>query len=130
MHIAIMANPPTTAPAIAPLGVPELDFGVGVGLARIEGNGCGVCEGVGVLHAGGPMATRFEVVDCWLCDSVNCRRSLSTMRYAELRNGMPKSGMSFVLLPWRLLINTSTSVELDGYPCPSELISISGTMSW
>ncbi len=130
MHIAIVAKPPTTAPAIAPLGVPELALGVGVGFARTEGKGFGVGEGVGVLQTGGPMETRFEVMDCWLCDSVNCCWSLSTMRYAELRNGMPKRGMSFVLTPWRLLIKTSTSMELDGYSCPSELISTSGITSW
>lgn len=126
------ARPPTTAPAIAPVGVLELGFGVGitVGLAMTEGKGCDVCEGAGGLQAGGPMATRFEVVDCWLCDSVNCCLSLSTMRYAELRNGRPKSGISFRLMAWRLLITTSASVELDGYSCPSEFISISGTTSW
>lgn len=133
MQIAIMAKPPTTAPAIAPLGVlEELDLGVGVGLpARTEGKGFGVGGDVaGVLQAGGPMTTRLEVVDCWLWDSVNCYRSLSTMRYAELRNGMPKRGMSFALTPWRLLIRTSTSVELDRYSWPSGLISTSGTTSW
>ena len=132
MHIAITTRPPTTAPAIAPLGVPELGFGVEikVGLARTEGKGCDVREGAGVLQAGGPMATRFEVVDCPLCDSVNCCLSLSTIRYAELRNGRPKSGISFTLMACRLLIKTSTSVEPDGYSCPSELILISGTTSW
>ena len=114
MQIAIVAKPPTTAPAIAPLGISELDFGLKVGLARTEGKGCNVGEGAGVLQAGGPMGMSFEVVDCWLRDRVNRCWSLSTMRYAELRNGMPKRGMSFVLAPWRLLIKTSTSVESDG----------------
>ena len=129
--MAIMARPPMTAPAIAPLGVLELGFGVGikVGRARTEGEGCNVGEEARVLQAGGPMATRFEVVDCRLCDSVNCCLSLSTIRYTELRNGRPKSGISFVLTPWRLLIKTSTIVEFDGYSCPSELISMSGTTS-
>lgn len=72
MHRAIIAKPPTTAPAIAPVGVLELVFGVEVGLARMEGKDCGVGEDVGVLQAGGPLAMRFEVVDCLLCDSVNC----------------------------------------------------------
>lgn len=130
MHIAIVAKPPMTAPAITPLGLPELGLGVWVGLARTEGKDCGVGEGAGVLQAGGPMATRFEVVDCWLCDSVNCCWSLLTIRYAELRNGIPKRGKLFVSTPWRLLINTSTSVELDRYSRPSELILISGTTSW
>lgn len=110
MQIAIVARPPVTAPAIAPLAGPELGVDAGFGLARTEGSGFGVGEGAGVLQAGGPMATRFEVVDCWLCDSVNCWRSLSTMRYAELRNGTPKRGISFALTLWRLLIKTSTSV--------------------
>ena len=104
MHTARIARPPTIAPTIAPLGaLPELGLGAGLGPARTEGNvfgvGVGEGEGAGVLQAGGPMATRFEVVDCWLCDSVNCCLSLSTMRYAELRNGSPKRGISFVLTP-------------------------------
>ena len=88
MHAAMIARPPTTPPAIAPLGVPAVGFGVGfgVGLARTEG------EGAGALQAGEPMATRFESLVCWLCDSVNCLSSLLTMRYAELRNGLPKNG--------------------------------------
>lgn len=51
------AKPPTTAPAIAPVGVPELGFGVEirVGLAMTEGKGCDVCEGAGGLQAGGPI---------------------------------------------------------------------------
>ena len=109
--------------------MPELGFGAGVGRARTEGKGCVVGEVAGVVQAGGPMGTRFEVVDCWLCDGVNVCWSLSTTRYAELRNGRPKSGMSFKLMLWKLLIKTSTWVDLDGCSCPSELISMSGTTS-
>ena len=96
MQIAITARPPTTAPAIAPFGVLWLGSGVGTkdGLAGTEPEGCDVREGARVLQAGGPMATRFEMVDCRLCASVNCCLSLSTMRYAELRNGRPKRGIS------------------------------------
>ena len=115
MQIAMIARPPTTAPTIAPFGMLELTFGVEitVGVARMGGESCDVGEGTGALHAGGPMATRCEDIDCRLCDSVNCCLSLSTMRYVELRNGRPKRGISLTLMAWRLLITTSTSVELD-----------------
>ena len=73
IQIAIIARPPTTAPAIAPFGVLWLGSGVGTkdGPAETEPEGCDVREaarvlreGARVVQAGGPMATRFEVVDC------------------------------------------------------------------
>ena len=67
-HMQTKARPPTTAPAIVPLGMSELGCGVGVAvgaeLARTEGDGCDVGDGTGMLQAGGPLTTRFEVLDC------------------------------------------------------------------
>lgn len=96
---AIPAIPPITAPAIVPFGttawfIAAGNIGVVVGFAEEVD----VCEGAAavadaLIQSGGGIATRFELVDGLAFQSVNCSRSLSTIIYAEVKNGRPRTSL-------------------------------------
>jgi len=125
---AIPIRPPTDAPAIAPCetvarATAECRAEVGL-VVGDEAEGKGVQSGV-------PTATKFWALEAWACQSVISLLSLSTSMYAEVKNGRPRTSMSFALICCRLVMRTSrTLVPLVMLPWPAELMSDSGTMSW
>lgn len=69
---------------------------IGVVVGDVEEDG--VWDGfatvaVALIQLGGGEATRFEVLVGLTFQSVNCSRSLSTIMYAEVKNGRPSTSL-------------------------------------
>lgn len=101
MQSATAANPPTTAPAIAPFETDGARRGGGEVLVE-EGMAAIAEELLLLLHIGGPSATISCSEVGWLFQSVNSWLSLSARMYVELRKGLPNWGKSSSIFPCRL----------------------------